>query len=156
MDVLELREGYFEPGSSYSEQTSKTLFEFLNQLHEQGFYKRLHIFGVADDYSTKLALIKIHEFLSMGCHFREIYNLDQLTKLRELMIRAPHGKAKDMEILANSLTQLDRLCIIVENIDVVMPFIRRSLKLNKIKFLSTSWRAVPLNLAMLNEERACI
>lgn len=156
LDIIELQSAYSEPCSSYGKQTLETHLEFLNQLHEQGFYKRLHIFGIGNwKLDTKLALIKGLELLSIG-NFREVYNLDQLTNLRELMVSNPN--VKDMETLANSLTNLDRLFIYDgDNIDVVLPFIRRSLKLNKIKFLSTyrrRRRTVPLNLAMLNEERA--
>lgn len=152
LDVLELKEGYSEECSSYKKQTLETLLEFLNQLHEQGFYKRLHIFRIGNSkLRTGLALIRGLELLSI-CHFEEKYNLDQLTNLKELMIR--HPKVKDMEILANSLKNIEHLCIYGKNTDDVMPFIRRSWKLNKIKLRSLFQRTAPLNLAMLNEERA--
>lgn len=155
LDILELKQGKFkdlEQCSSDRKRMWKTILEFLNQLHEQGFYKRLHIFGMLQGLSTKLALIKGLELLCIS-HFVKEYNLGQLTNLRELMVRAGSDYVEDMENLANNLTKLDRLCIYSENIDVVMPFIRRSLKLNKLKFCLCD-SVVPLNLAMLNEERA--
>lgn len=85
--------------------------------------------------------------------FEKSYNLPQLVDLKELII-LKGTNIKDMQILANSLVKLERLCIEnCENVDDVTPFIRQSPKLNRIKF-TPHHRDEVLNLRMLNEERA--
>ncbi|XP_031633806.1 uncharacterized protein LOC116347373 [Contarinia nasturtii] len=154
LDILELKGFYFSTWfSSVGNQTSKISLELLNQLHEQGFYKRLYIYvDVVDEFdSTLFASLKGLELLCIRW-FDESYNLAQLTNLRELII-LDRSKAKDMEILANGLIKLERLYIDLASFDDIMPFIRRSPKLNKIKFLPRN-KGVILNLTLLNIERA--
>lgn len=108
-------------------------------------------------YNEFLASVKGLEILHFS-NFQKSLNLVQLTNLREIIVR--YGSLdmdeKDLEILANSLTSLNRLWINGYdrhmNIDVIRPFIRRSLNLNNIKFVHHNPKT--LNLAMLNEERA--
>ncbi|XP_031636500.1 uncharacterized protein LOC116349276 [Contarinia nasturtii] len=150
LDILELKNVLvYKQSPSYVKQT----FDLLNQLHEQGFYKRLYIYfnNVDEGESISLASLRGLELLSIRSS-RESYNLAQLTNLRELIILDPLD-VKDMEILANGLTKLERLYIDEASIDEIIPFVRRSPKLNKIKFIP-KWKGVVLNLAMLNAERA--
>ncbi|XP_031635570.1 uncharacterized protein LOC116348651 [Contarinia nasturtii] len=151
LDVLELKRISHTWSPLYKRQTPENILELLNRLHEQGFYKRLHIYvdDVDEKIGTSLASFKGLEFLYIR-NLVEIYILAQLTNLRELMI---WGGSRDMEILANALIKLERLYIFVSNIDEIMPFIRRSPKLNKIKFIPLK-EGVVLNLTMLNAERA--
>lgn len=136
------------------------LLKLLNQLHEQGFYRRLYIHNgesFVDSYYEFLALVKGLEILHFS-KFRKSFNLVQLTNLREIIVRfgSLDMDEKDLEILANGLTSLNRLWIngydVHMNVDVIRPFIRRSLNLNKIKFVHLNPKI--LNLPMLNEERA--
>ncbi|XP_031632434.1 uncharacterized protein LOC116346492 [Contarinia nasturtii] len=150
LDILELKEFDF-----YCTKTSKIPLDSLNQLHEQGFYKRLYIYvdRVDEEFSTLLASLKGLELLCIR-RLNESYNLTQLTNLRELIILAG-AKAKYMEILANGLTKLERFYIDRASIEDIMPFIRRSPKLNKIKFIPLFFPiGEALNLTMLNAERA--
>lgn len=136
------------------------LLKLLNQLHEQGFYRRLYIHNgesYVEPYNEFLASVKGLEILHFST-FQKSLNLVQLINLREIIVRfgSLDMDEKDLEILANSLTSLNRLWINGYdrhmNIDVIRPFIRRSLNLNKIKFVHHNLKN--LNLAMLNEERA--
>lgn len=108
-------------------------------------------------YNEFLASAKGLEILNLS-KFQKSLNLVQLTNLREIIVRygSLDMNEKDLEILANSLTSLNRFWIIGfnhhMNIDVIRPFIRRSLNLNKIIFVDRGSKV--LNLAMLNEERA--
>ncbi|XP_031635826.1 uncharacterized protein LOC116348820 [Contarinia nasturtii] len=156
LDVLEVK-GFYSPYCSNRQRTSKTPLELLNRLHEQGFYKRLYIYiDKADkELGTSFLSLKGLELLCISWLF-ESYNLwlPQLINLRELIIMNAMY-ARDMEIFANGLTKLERLYIVQASIDHIMPFIRRSPNLNKIKFIPGS-RGVVLNLAMLNAERAML
>ncbi|XP_031636499.1 uncharacterized protein LOC116349275 [Contarinia nasturtii] len=155
LDILELKRSriryWLQP---HGKKTSETSFELLNQLHEQGFYKRLYIYirRLSGKRITQLATFKGLELLCILL-FDKSYNLAQLTNLRELIILDGSRAPKDMEILANGLIKLERFYIDNGSIDNIMPFIRRSPKLNKIKFLPRN-KGVILNLTMLNSERA--
>ncbi|XP_031633807.1 uncharacterized protein LOC116347375 [Contarinia nasturtii] len=132
---------------------SRFPLELLNRLHEQGFYKRLYIYtrSVDEELSTSLASVRGLELLCIW-PFDKSYNLAELTNLRELIIYG-ESSAEDMENLANGLIRLERLYIDWANVNDIMPFIRRSPKLNKIKFIPRD-EGVVLKLAMLNAERA--
>ncbi|XP_031633831.1 uncharacterized protein LOC116347394 [Contarinia nasturtii] len=154
LDILELKEfQFYTPYYSCGKHTLETPLELLNRLHEQGFYKRLYIciHWVDEEESTSFASLNGLELLCISS-FEKSYNLTQLTNLRELII-FDGSNSKDMDIIANGLTKLERLYIKWASIDEIMPFIRRSPKLNKIKFIPED-SGVVLNLAMLNEERA--
>lgn len=148
LDVLELTS---YPYRCAKNLTSNFLLELLNQLHEKGFYKRLYIYSFDDNQElcTQLDLVKGLEFLYIR-HIHPVYNLVQLTNLRELVLWYKASRM-DMEIVANGLTKLNRIHIYGQSVDVLMPFIRRSLNLNGIKYISHDGR--DLNLRMLNEER---
>ncbi|XP_031633813.1 uncharacterized protein LOC116347378 [Contarinia nasturtii] len=156
LDIFELKGFYY---STRPWQMSKFPVELLNQLHKQGFYKRLYIYTnwVDDAFSTALASLKGLELLSVR-RLSKSNNLAQLTNLRELILKCGSSAtdgAMDMGILANGLTKLERLYIKKGTIDDIMPFIRRSPKLNKIKFIPPHfWMRGNFNLTMLNEERA--
>lgn len=74
--------------------------------------------------------------------------LPQLVNLKELILLNVTNVAK-MDILANNLVNIERLYINA-SIDEIMPFIRQSQKLNKIKLASL---CKVLNLAKINTER---
>ncbi|XP_031633817.1 uncharacterized protein LOC116347382 [Contarinia nasturtii] len=150
LDILEIKEFYVYPRSNVH---SKIPLELLNQLHEQGFYKQLYIYidDCDEERSTSLGSVNGLELLCIRS-FEKTYNLTQLTNLRELIILGG-SIAEDMEILANCLTNLERLYVDEANIDDILPFIRRSPKLNKIKFIPRD-KGVVLNLEMMNKERA--
>ncbi|XP_031638190.1 uncharacterized protein LOC116350525 [Contarinia nasturtii] len=120
LDIFEVKRFYTERWpSSYYKQT----LELLNRLHEQGFYKRLYIYvnRVDEENSILFASLKSFELLCIDW-FDKSYNLAQLTNLRELII-LDVSDVKDMEILANGLTKLERLYIDWAKIDDIMPFI---------------------------------
>ncbi|XP_031639055.1 uncharacterized protein LOC116351136 [Contarinia nasturtii] len=152
LDILQVTKfDNYKWTSSYRKHTFETSLELLIRLHERGFYKRLYIYiSIAhEEEITSFISLKGLEFLCV-VYFDK--SLAQLTNLR-ILIMCGCGSAEDMEILANGLTKLERLYIRRGGIDDIMPFIRRSLKLNKIKFIPR-YDGVVLNLAMMNEERA--
>ncbi|XP_031634227.1 uncharacterized protein LOC116347672 [Contarinia nasturtii] len=155
LELLELNEECSDRLDGF--EHSKEISNLLNQLYEQGFYKRLYlyVYYVDVDFSNSLISLKGLELLRIRW-FNESYNLPQLTNLKELTILSG-SNATEMEILANHLVKLERLYIERANIDDIMPFIRRSSKLNKIKMFprtKDSFNSGVLNLTMLNEERA--
>ncbi|XP_031632606.1 uncharacterized protein LOC116346603 [Contarinia nasturtii] len=155
LDIFEIKGFYVNTGHDKDgDKILKSHVNLLNRLYEQGFYKRLYIYvdSVYEEKITAFASIKGLELLFIRW-FQKSYNLAQLTNLRELMIMYGSKDPKDMEVLANGLTKLERLNIGGSKIDDIMPFIRRSPKLNKIKFIPRN-KDVVLNLAMMNEERA--
>ncbi|XP_031634261.1 uncharacterized protein LOC116347697 [Contarinia nasturtii] len=156
LDILEL-EGFNNYCPSFKgKQTSENILELLNQLHKRDFYKRLYIYvnRVNKEMSTLFTSLEGLELLCIEESFQKSYNLAQLTNLKELIMFGSKIP-KYMEILANGLTKLERLYIHSASIGDIMPFIRRSPKLNKIKFIPPYYSTgVVLNLAMLNKERA--
>lgn len=151
LDILEFK--IFLEGICRRE-TFDALLGLLNRLYEQSFYKRFFIFNYeVDDISSNfLASVNGLELLCIGL-FKDSYNIHQLINLKELTILS-RTTVEQMEVLADSLVQLERLYIDnCGSIDVVMPFVRHSPKLNKITFVPPPTRKV-LDLKMLNEERA--
>lgn len=130
-------------------------FELLNQLYEIGFYKRLYIF-CADDDKNCISLVPLSPlgFETLYIPYDDdSYNLTKLTHLKELSLTAKPD-FEEMQILANSLVNLERLYLAYcDNVDNILPFIRHSQKMKKIKFISHNCDVV-LDLIMLNEERA--
>lgn len=140
-----------------SEQlTMEVICKMLNQLHERGFYKKLHfhVNDVNQAYSVHFGALKNLEMLCIK-NFTHSYNLIGLTNLKELAI-LNGAKTNDMEILANHLNALERLYIKNATFNDILPFIRRSMNLKKIKVLpkgEAHFNGGILNLMMLNDER---
>ncbi|XP_031620663.1 uncharacterized protein LOC116339121 [Contarinia nasturtii] len=147
-------------GSLYLNQ----IVDLLNQLHEHGFYKELHIHvdRLYQGFSALMTTLPALKLLYIE-ELKQCYDLPQLTNLEVLIInfsRKPN--VKDCEMLANNLIKLERLEIgQCESIYTIMPFIRRSRKLNKIimkgyNVHNCSSRGIggALNLTMLDKERA--
>ncbi|XP_031623885.1 uncharacterized protein LOC116341132 [Contarinia nasturtii] len=150
LDILEVKGVRLRPGMLID------LFNLLNRLYEQGFFKRLYFYTnniskYPIDLSDLLPSVKGLELLCIRS-FDMSDNLPQLTNLKELII-LNLSNATDFVILANGLEELERLYITSASIDHIVPFIRRSKKLNKIKLLHLKEGGV-LNLRMLNDERA--
>lgn len=156
-------------------ESVKMLWDLLIQLHNQGFYKRLLLCtpSVDQELSNKLTAVPGLETLRID-RFQESFSIPLLSEseLKDLII-LDGLNVKDAEILANGLVKLERLHVDQSTIEAILPFIRQSKKLNKIKILlkspirflnlyyfnnveesdvkTTSWRI--LNLATINEER---
>lgn len=91
------------------------LVKLINQLHEQGFYRRLYIhngqmfFHNVEFYNEFLASVKGLEILQFS-QFQKSLNLVELTNLREIIVDfGSHDMdEKDLEVVANSHKQSDK------------------------------------------------
>lgn len=130
----------------------RLICELLNQLYERGFYQRLHLFvkRVDQKCSEQLNLVYGLEHLSIR-QFSGSYNLTLLTNLRVLAI-FDGSNTNDMDILAKKLVNLERILIQNAGHSDILPFIRRSIKLTRIKMVTKVNEPI-LRLKNLNEER---
>ncbi|XP_055306450.1 uncharacterized protein LOC129570761 [Sitodiplosis mosellana] len=128
LNILEIKSNHF---LGYGD----SIWDLLKQLHSQGFYKRLFLYtdGVNQDLSIKLASLPNLETLCVRW-FSGNYNLTCLTNLKELILLDGLNVA-DAEILANGLVKLERLYVDKATVEDILPFIRQSAKLNKLKML---------------------
>lgn len=128
LDILEIKSNHFAG-------CGDSIWELLKQLHLKGFYKRLFLYtdGINQDLSIKLASLPNLETLCIRW-FSGTYNLTFLSNLKELIL-LDGLNANDAEILANGLWKLERLYVDKVTIEDILPFIRHSVKLNKIKML---------------------
>lgn len=134
----------------------RSICDLLNQLHARGFYNRLHLCvkRVDQKWSDQIIGLKGLENLSIR-HFGECHKLTQLTQLIDLII-LDGGTATDMDTLANGLRNLERVFIQNVTYNQMIPFIRRSKKLNKFKVIpkeDACFNGGVIKLATLNRER---
>lgn len=145
LDMLELKEdGFLRDGFP-------SVMEFLNQLYEREFYKRLFI---SIEHLHDIAILASAKGLESLCirELRENDDLSPLKNLKELVLCG--SNTVDMENLAKHLMKLQRLHIKDSIFDDITPFIRQSRILHKIKVSGDS--SLVLNLTMLNEERSTL
>ncbi|XP_055303130.1 uncharacterized protein LOC129568837 isoform X1 [Sitodiplosis mosellana] len=148
------------------EPTLQSLCNLVNQLHEKGFHRRFHLYvqRVDEEFNTQaVSLNGLEKLCIKGFHG----TLPPLAGLKELAILDYSKDSNEpsdnrMETIANDLLDLQRLYLNNANsIDDVMPFIRRSLKLNKLKIffkrdsypIQSSFRKQIFPLSKLNRER---
>lgn len=129
--------------------------QLLNEIHDRGFFKRLHFYVMEpnETISTQLNSLKGLEKLCIK-NLINCYSLPQLTNLKELAVY--NGNAADMEILANAFVNLQRLFMRNATMDHLLPFIRRSPNLIKAKIApasGTDFNGGILKLQTLNKER---
>lgn len=137
--------------------TTQSLCSLLNQLHERGFYKRLHLYipSIIERNSEYVAGLRGLEKLCIK-EFSESHSLAHLNGLKELAIldgANPH----DMEILAYPNVNLQYLFIRNASYADLLPFVRRSVHLKCIKVFpkdKSSFNGDILNLVQLNKERS--
>lgn len=127
--------------------------EFLMRLYEQGIYKTLHlsldlyVIGISTEDLTN-ALSTLPALQIMHVSTSSMIDLSRLINLKELGIEYCDT---DMEIIAKSLTKLERLIIRQCSVDHILPFIRHTKRLKSIKvnYLGNN----VLDLFAMNEER---
>lgn len=135
-----------------SKEKTKESIELLKQLHEKGFYKRLHLTfeKINQEMCDQIALLPALEKV----RFKEssnngIYSLQSLINLK--MLSLPRGiKASDIEVLAINLVNLEKITASITTSDDILPFMRHSKNLKKAKVYLDSGI---LSLAKLNKER---
>lgn len=130
----------------------RLICELLNQLYDRGFYQRLHLSvkRVDQKCSEQLKSVFGLEFLSIR-QFNECYNLPLLRNLKSIEI-FDGSNANDMDILAKKLNNLEKVLIENATHNDILPFIRQSVRLNKMKIAFKTNEQI-LRLSMLNEER---
>lgn len=132
------------------------LVDFLNELHDRGFNRLLHLsfdhvldidFEYFDNSISTLPTIEI-----LHINIDSITDLSRLTSLKELRICHGHKSETDLEFVAKCLMELEQLTFKYATIESILPFIRHSKKLKSIKI--SYWRSYKmLDVVALNEER---
>lgn len=145
-----------QPGTAEKKRNLPSLFDLLKKLYAQGFYKRLQFYidNVDEKTSIQLAALPALEKLCIQ-NFSKAYSLSHLCNLKELAI-FDGANPIDMEIFANNFQNLQRLYMTNATIDAILPFIRRSTNLTRIKVVpkdDAHFNDGILKLPMLNKER---
>lgn len=134
----------------------RSICNLVNQLYERGFYKRLHFYVLSVDRKCSDLLVSLPGLEKLCIkQFSECFNLVHLTNLKELNILSG-ANADDMEILANSLVNLQRLFLRNAAYSMLLSFIRHSIKLRKVMVFPNnrgSFDGRILKILTLNTER---
>lgn len=144
MNKLEIHDYYGNLSSP------EDLCSLLNQLHERGFYKRLHFcdFNLNEDYYRHLTSLE-----TLSVKYFEADCLCHLTQLKELILwKDDIDMEIEMELLAKSLVNLRSIFLNNALLDDVMQFIRHSICLSKIRIEFDKGHGA-LDLEKLNEVR---
>lgn len=154
LNSLEIKHFESDYHFHYAERVSITsMRQLLNQLHNEGFYKRLHLYVKSIDQpnSCELALLNGLEQLTIG-HLEKSHNLCSLENLKELSIY-DCSNATDFEILAIRL-KLEKVYLCKAKYEHLLSFVRHSVKLNTIKIsFNADHFDGALNLSFLNKQR---
>lgn len=154
----------FELGSYYPYLQDmiklNAICQLLNELHEIGIYKRLHLYvnlswkfdpAMMVDISSLKALNKLYIEDSMFVNNDPIYPLATLREIEELYI-SDSSDITDIEAVASNLVNLKRLHIRSANLDHIVHFITRTQSIEKIKINNLNGHDV-INLPKLNRAR---
>lgn len=150
LDRLEIRDFRNDKAPKF-----KDLCSVLNEFYERDRFKKLHIFIDQMDQSGSEQLTSLLSLESLYIRFFEKgYNLPLLSNLKELAI-FQEVNFNDMEHLANGLVNLEQLFLSDATVNDILPFIKQSIKLKKIKLLlkDEECDGNTLKLEMLNDER---
>lgn len=152
---MQLNELYIEIDNEGDHNTD-TMFEFLNRLYKLGIYKSLHLSGTYRDQQTVDAMATLSglEKLNVGVDGVH-YDISSLVNLKELNILWA-ANSVDMEHLAMSLVQLEKISFWKASLDDIIPFVRHSPRLNEIKihnFMKNQFKACVCNDSALTKER---
>lgn len=137
----------------------ETIFRYLSQLHDQGFYQRLHprMFYTFDQQRIdKVCSLNVEKlYFSYSMESAKV-NLDSLTNLKELYLTSYEKEFDpfpiDSESTAKSLVNLERIYIYFTSGKMIEPFIRHSKKLKAIKIFWLKRKKI-IDVCSLNKER---
>lgn len=158
LDTLEIRmiEVKMSPSDEFgvAETRLQAICTLCNQLHERGFYRRLHVYINDDEQIPSIDALATVAGLEKLCirKFKKDYSFVPLANVRELVIWEG-AKNIDLEALAQKCVKLERLYFGSHTIDHLLPFIRRSVKLNKVKAFSKIKTNFSIAIANLNAQR---
>lgn len=128
----------------YDNHLGKPVCNLINQLYDSGFYQILHLYVRKLDNANiicanslmnleKLCVGRfenVSETLPVG--LKELAILSNVWKMSGRRVKNFKQITKYMEILANNLTNLQRLYVTDVKFSVIMPFIRKSTNLMEI------------------------
>lgn len=133
------------------------LVVFLKTLNARGFYKTLQIpfyrnpMNVDREHLNN-ALCTLGPVLeNLLISYESRINLTRLTDLKQLHITVKSPSSVEIECIAKSLTNLERLYFTIIQTNQILPFIRHSKRLKTIKFHNLS--EYILDAFALNQER---
>ena len=132
-------------------------YQLLNELHAIGVYKKLQFYLLNID---ERSINPIASLTAMDKLYSQLLDEDvafpYLTNLKELCIGCTIN-ITDMNALAKSLVNLEQIQFLVAHSNQIVPFVRHSTKLTKIKVKSlkeeTSRDGNVLDLTAWNKER---
>lgn len=136
----------------------EAIWNLLNRLHEQGFYKRFHFQKrtINREYGEKLASLEGLSRLFVT-KLSWIHALRSLTNLVELQFFIwDDVKDSEMENLAKNLVNLKHLSIVEPTHNHIMAFVRQSTNLRKLKLVIRNLERHNggiIKLSTLNNER---
>ncbi|XP_031639424.1 uncharacterized protein LOC116351463 isoform X1 [Contarinia nasturtii] len=143
------------------------IFNLINELYDQGFYKRLHLYVASVDEEINVLAASTKNLDKLCIKLFDYANQTLPVSVKELVIleynkemtiaqSANYIAVNPMEMLANELTNLQRLYMVNASFDDILPFIRKSTQLKKIKLLHKDGfdsRVDALKLRTLNLQR---
>lgn len=137
-----------------AESRMHAICELIKKLHDRGFYRRLHFYINDDEEITNIDPLATVKGLEKLCirKFKKEYSLVPLISVKELVVW-DGAKNIDLQVLANKCVRLERLYFGSHTIDHILPFIRHSAQLNKIKAFSKINTNFSIGLSNLNEQR---
>lgn len=141
LDTLEVK-CFFDVAPN-QDPPMQSLCNLINELYDQGFYKHLHFYVEEFDNETNILVASLKAIKKLCIRKFSDVSLTLPIELRELaildfdenLLENKYLRASNMEMLANSLVNLQRLYVINATIDDIMPFIRKSVNLRKIKMM---------------------
>ncbi|XP_055296165.1 uncharacterized protein LOC129565373 [Sitodiplosis mosellana] len=122
-------------GDCFYEDGMNVICELLNQLHDQGFYQRLHMEASYITLQEELDLII--SVRGMEKLYLDFCSSDKLTlapkpDIEELGIRYV-GDYIALDAVAKSLMNVERVCIGQGKVEDIIPFLRYARKVKEIK-----------------------
>lgn len=151
------------------ERNAENVCGLVSELYKKGFYKRLHFYGTIIHDEDMNRIILLPELEKMNIRYSDTSQEgipSSLISLKELSFMDQYD-FRDLNTLASNLVNVDRIHISKTTIDGILPFVRRSSKLMKIRVncLSgvneTYFKDGAIDVQALNNERiqlpaACI
>lgn len=147
LDELKIKQFY----RVTDERNWQEFFDLLNQLFERGFYKKFHFYydmKMKESLSKILPLVKGLENLiisDLECEFNQMNNLN------DLAITSCYDYGSYSNDLPNKLLNIEKIFLCNISHKEILPFIRQSWNLTKIKL--EFFKDDTIDLVYLNEER---
>lgn len=144
---------------NYAEDMTQFLI-LLKEFHKVGVYQRLHLFlnGHGWNRSFLDQLASVPALVNLCLEYFENFDVEGLNDLKKLEVYMPMNVTfAEVEIVATSLVNLERIVFRETSSNEILPFIRHSKKLKEIRLCllkeGIHFNNGYLNLHKLNEER---